>query len=190
MLNRKKTLLAVLISLGVWALGMLCAAAIAEGEVLEQYRRLVYLGTALALLLVSLGIVLVRLVILSRLQKRIRRTFSLPAQEQALALQALTGRYRSAGLRALISVNLSFAYLRMAKPLRSYSLLELLSWEKCFFFPKQAFTQAICLCALGLEDPKLFAAWKGPAQRFSPQHLAMLPGDYQLRLKQWQQTNG
>ncbi len=175
--------------LGVWLLlfvfALLCASAIAEGEVLEEYRHLVYLGTVLAMCAFAVAVCAVWLFLLARLQGKLRLVSRLSPDQQILSLCRLLGRYANPSFRSLISLNLVYAYLRAKENQKALALLSLQSPERCLFFDRKAYGTLFCVCAALYNDENTFRRFH--REPVLPRQFPFLEEEVLARIAKWEE---
>ena len=134
--------IAVFVLLSLFA--FLCAAAIAEGEILEAYRWMVYLGVALALAAFALFFVFGYLFSLARVRKKAEKLSSDTDAEEKLC--ALLQSCRTPAARSAVSLELAGYHLRASRPDRALSILMLIDEKKPIIFDKKLRGSLIARC--------------------------------------------
>lgn len=173
---------------GVWSFlfvfAMLCAAAIAEGEVLEEYRYLVYLGTALAILAFGVAVCAVWLILLFRLLGKLRSEEEKDSTQRISFFCRLLSRYRSRSFRSLISLHLVYAYLEAKENKKALTLLSLQMPSRCLYFDRSAYSRLFCVCAALYNDEAVFRRYC--AEPILCEEFPFLEEEVKQRLHRWQ----
>lgn len=131
-MNWKKLGKYAFIYLGFCVFAFVCAVGIAELEIIEEYRPLVYLGTALALPAAAFAAVFVFFFGLGRLNKKISKFISMPDATKRLG--ALLGRHKNKSAAFLISQNIAYCHIKNGEYEKARGMLELLSPGYALYF--------------------------------------------------------
>ncbi len=136
--NIKRALLPIAVFVLLCLFAFLCAAAIAENEILAEYRWMVYLGVALLLVSFALFCVFIYFFSLAKAGREAVFYASLPKPEIAEErLGWLLSRCRTPALRAAVSLELAELYLRTSRPDRARSVLMIIDPGRPIVFDKK-----------------------------------------------------
>ncbi len=172
------------IYLALWVFALVCAVAIAETEILEEYRYLVYLGVCLVLFALGFLVSGLWLLALRRLQKKLDVCQPTPVEERILCLQKLLAQCRTASFRGIVSLNLVYGYLEASQRENAFALLSLLNPQGAFYFPLTEYRLLVRVCACIKNNRSLFERYRDP--KTENRGFDFLPEEEKRRWIQWE----
>lgn len=174
----------VFMYLALWLFALVSAAAIAETEIVKEYRPMVYWGVCLGLVALGLLVCGIWLFLLHRVHQRIHRCSKFSSEERISALQAMLKKYRSASFRSVISLELVEAYLQADQNESAFSLLALILPKGSLYFDHKTYRSLLAICAVRKNTRELYRFCG--AVKVNPKEYPFLSPEEVLRLKDWQ----
>ncbi|MBQ9543826.1 MAG: hypothetical protein IJV00_01710 [Clostridia bacterium] len=148
--KRASIVLAVFVLFALFA--FLCAVGIAEGEIIESYRWMVYLGVTLALSAFYLFAVFGYLFVLIKVRREAARLSK--GEDAAEKLGALLEKHRAPALRSAVSLELASVFLKESRPDRARSILMLIDPGRPILFDKKLHSALLEKCGDVVEEPE------------------------------------
>ena len=151
-MNWEKLFKCLVIYIGFCVFAFVCAVGIAEMEIIEQYRPLVYLGTACALAALAFILIFVFFFRLGRLQKRISKILDSDPSFGIERLCLLLKKTKNRSGVYLITQNLAYCYLKNGMTEKAKNSLELLRAKDVMYFNVKNQKELLQACFLFEDD--------------------------------------
>lgn len=143
-MNPKRAVLPLVVFVLLCLFAFLCAAAIAENEIIESYRWMVYLGVALALAAFALAFVGAYFFSLASVRKKAKKLSA--SSDGAERLGELLGKCRTPASRSAVSLELAAFYLASSRPDRARSVLMLIDPDRPVVFDRKLLNALLEKC--------------------------------------------